>query len=148
MNATVKSEGTESEAAQLDKDYSDIINLPHHRSAMRKHMSIGDRAAQFGAFAALTGHSAAISETARLTECKPETDEYEKERIDRVLRMAESDKSLKLCITHFRHDELKNGGKCEKTVVTVRKIDLYARLLISADGQKIALDDILNAEIQ
>lgn len=44
--------------------YDDIINLPHHQSATRPHMSLHDRAAQFAPFAALTGHSAVISRTA------------------------------------------------------------------------------------
>ena len=48
--------------------YDDIINLPHHRSTVRAHMSLHDRAAQFAPFAALTGHEEAVEETARLTD--------------------------------------------------------------------------------
>ena len=40
--------------------YDDIINLPHHVSSTRPHMSIEERAAQFSPFAALTGHEDAI----------------------------------------------------------------------------------------
>ena len=47
--------------------YDDIINLPHHVSKTRTPMSMENRAAQFAPFAALTGHDAAIAETARLT---------------------------------------------------------------------------------
>ena len=50
--------------------YDDIINLPHHQSKDRAHMSLHDRAAQFAPFAALTGHEEAIEETARLTDEK------------------------------------------------------------------------------
>ena len=50
------------------KEYEDIIGLPHHVSIVHPQMSIYDRAAQFSPFAALTGHEAAIQETARLTE--------------------------------------------------------------------------------
>lgn len=46
--------------------YDDIINLPHHRSTGRPHMSLRDRAAQFAPFAALTGYEEAIDETTRL----------------------------------------------------------------------------------
>ena len=35
--------------------YDDIINLPHHQSKERTHMSLHDRAAQFAPFAALSG---------------------------------------------------------------------------------------------
>lgn len=43
-NETTKSEAT---------TYSDIINLPHHTSAIHPRMSLYDRAAQFAPFAAL-----------------------------------------------------------------------------------------------
>lgn len=45
-------------------DYDDIIDLPHHQSATRPHMSLYDRAAQFAPFAALNGHAAVIAHTA------------------------------------------------------------------------------------
>ncbi len=48
--------------------YDDIIDLPHHVSRKHPQMSAINRAAQFSPFAALTGHGAAIQETARLAE--------------------------------------------------------------------------------
>lgn len=45
--------------------YDDIIDIDYHPSSNRPHMSIHDRAAQFNPFAALTGHDAAIEETAK-----------------------------------------------------------------------------------
>ncbi len=48
--------------------YDDIIDLPHHVSSSRPHMSAGDRAAQFSPFAALTGYGEAVKEAGRLTE--------------------------------------------------------------------------------
>ncbi len=53
--------------ADKEHQYDDIINLPHHVSTSRAHISAMDRAAQFAPFAALTGHDEAIKETARLT---------------------------------------------------------------------------------
>ena len=47
--------------------YKDIINLPHYVSKKHPQMSIEDRAAQFGAFAALTGYEAEIEKTAKIT---------------------------------------------------------------------------------
>lgn len=44
--------------------YGDIIDMHHHVSLRRPHMSVHDRAAQFAPFAALTGHDAAMKETA------------------------------------------------------------------------------------
>ena len=55
--------------------YDDIINLPHPTSAKHPRMPLSDRAAQFAPFAALSGHSAALVETARLTDQRMELDE-------------------------------------------------------------------------
>ena len=62
--------------------YDDIINLPHPTSAKHPRMPLSDRAAQFAPFAALSGHSAALVETARLTDQRMELDEYEMARVD------------------------------------------------------------------
>ena len=62
----------------MNKDYSDIIDLPHHVSRIHKQMPISDRAAQFSPFAALTGHSEAIYETARIIDQKLELDDQQK----------------------------------------------------------------------
>ncbi len=48
-----------------NKNYDDIINLPHHVSQTHQPMSMHDRAAQFSSFAALKGYDEAIEETAR-----------------------------------------------------------------------------------
>ncbi len=50
--------------------YDDMIDMPHHVSVKHPQMAIEDRAAQFSPFAALTGHEAAIRETARMAEEK------------------------------------------------------------------------------
>lgn len=44
--------------------YDDIITLPHHVSKVHPPMPVSERAAQFSPFAALTGHSEAMEETA------------------------------------------------------------------------------------
>jgi len=44
--------------------YDDIINLPHHESAKHKRMSAENRAAQFAAFAALSGYGDMVDEKA------------------------------------------------------------------------------------
>ena len=47
------------------KDYSDIIDLEHHKSENYPWMPEEDRAAQFAPFAALVGFDALIAKTAR-----------------------------------------------------------------------------------
>ena len=71
----------------IEDNYEDIINLPHHVSETRPRMSMIDRAAQFSPFAALTGHEAALNETARLTDTRIELDDCEKEIINEKLIM-------------------------------------------------------------
>ena len=47
----------------MKENYDDIINLPHHQSQTRTHMTNGERAAQFSPFAALTGFDGIIDDT-------------------------------------------------------------------------------------
>lgn len=47
-----------------NKSYEDMLDLPHHQSSTRPHMSIHDRAAQFAPFSALTGHEEALKKIA------------------------------------------------------------------------------------
>lgn len=58
----------------MTTEYDDIINLPHHTSRNHPRMTMEQRAAQFAPFAALTGHGAAIEETARQNAQSYETD--------------------------------------------------------------------------
>ena len=66
-------------------NYDDIINLPHHVSERHPQMSMMNRAAQFAPFAALTGHAAAIEETARLTDSQMELAEEDSEILNQKM---------------------------------------------------------------
>lgn len=128
--------------------YDKIINLPHHVSSTRPHMSMIDRAAQFSPFAALTGYDAAVKETARLTEQKIELDEYEKAALDqRILLLQEHLKELpEVTITHFVPDERKDGGKYVSITEAVKKIDTYEKQIVLVDKNKISIENILSIE--
>ena len=128
--------------------YDKIINLPHHVSSTRPHMSMIDRAAQFSPFAALTGYDAAVKETARLTEQKIELDEYEKAALDqRILLLQEHLKELpEVTITHFVPDEHKDGGKYVSITEAVKKIDTYEKQIVLVDKSKISIENILSIE--
>lgn len=91
------------------KEYEDIIGLPHHVSTVHPQMSIYDRAAQFSPFAALTGHEAAIQETARLTEEQAELNEDKKEELNEKLQelMAHAEEHLAVTVTYFKPDDRK-----------------------------------------
>ena len=132
------------------KSYEEIINLPHHVSATRPQMSLHDRAAQFSPFAALTGHEAAIEETARLTEQRPELEEDAKEKLDRVLselvRCIEERPIIH--ITFFKPDERKDGGTYLSSTGHVYKLNINKRLIVMEDGTEINFDDILNIQFE
>ena len=57
--------------------YDDIINLPHPTSAKHPRMPAIERAAQFSAFAALTGYDELIRETRSVFEDRANATEEE-----------------------------------------------------------------------
>lgn len=124
--------------------YEDIIKLPHHISPTRNKMSMIDRAAQFSPFAALTGHNAAVKETARLTEEKIELDENEKTILNEKLQIiAEKVKEQpEVTITYFLPDEKKTGGKYVDITGNVKKIDEFEHCVRLVDGTKISIEEI------
>lgn len=134
----------------MTKVYDDIINLPHHVSATRPHMSAIDRAAQFSPFAALTGYDSAIKETARLTDERIQLDEYVKDALnDRLQIIADRIKERpEIAITYFQPDAKKNGGAYVTAVGSVKKIDEYERVIVMTDGTAIPIDEIISIDGQ
>lgn len=130
--------------------YDDIIHLPHHVSATHPQMAAIERAAQFSPFAALTGHGAAIRETARLTDERVELDEGMKNILSNKLQsMADRLKEHpEIAITYFQQDAKKNGGAYVTVVNTVKKIDEYERVVIMTDGTEISIDEIISIDGQ
>lgn len=128
------------------RDYEDMIDLPHHVSKNHPQMSMHDRAAQFAPFSALSGHSEAVAETARLTGRKIELDEYEKQRLDETLLAlhAHIRERPEIEVTYFLSDENKEGGRYETVKTVLAKICDTSRSLLMADGRQIQMDDILN----
>ena len=128
-----------------DHQYDDIMNLPHHQSQRRPHMPLSDRAAQFSPFAALTGHDAAIKETARLTDKRVELDEGEKAYLnDRLLIVDEHlDEGPEISITYFLPDGRKAGGAYVIETGIVKKIDEYEHSVVMQNSIIIPIDDIV-----
>lgn len=130
--------------------YDDIINLPHHFSEVRPHMSVIDRAAQFSPFAALTGYDAAIKETSRLTDERVELDQYMKDVISDRLQIIldRISEHPEITITYFQPDIKKTGGTYVTAVSTAKKIDNYERMVVMMDGTVIPIDEIISIEGQ
>ena len=129
----------------MNKDYSDILNLPHPVSEKHPRMSLYDRAAQFSPFAALTGYDAAIEETGRFTEERAMLDENRKKELDDKLRALLEDKSeSRISISYYIPDRKKDGGKYAEAISTIVRIDTYRRELMLEDGTKVPFDDIVD----
>lgn len=130
------------------KEYGDIINLPHPESRKHKRMSMRDRAAQFSPFAALTGHDAAIKETARLTDAFVDLDETMKAGLDDKLALIleKLDEKPQVTITYFQKDERKAGGSYEVAEGWIRKVDFYERVIVMGDRSRISLDNVADIE--
>ena len=129
--------------------YDDIIHLPHHQSTKRAHMSLYDRAAQFAPFAALTGHDAAIEETARLTEAEITLDDTAIVAINEKLYEISQHLSeqWKVSVTYFRPDEKKQGGSYLTDVGSIRKINEAEQLIIMDNGMHIKMERIIKIEV-
>lgn len=120
--------------------YDDIIDLPHYEPK-HKRMPIENRAAQFAPFAALTGHHAAIEETARLTEKIIELSDEEKQEISKKLLFALKNKS-KILITVFIPDSLKEGGSYQVIIGVIKKFELMERMIVMSDNTVVPIDNV------
>ena len=124
--------------------YDDIINLPNPTSKKHPRMSLYDRAAQFSPFAALTGHEAAIKETARQTDEKLMlSDEVIAELNEKLNLIAETiGTQQRVRITYFVPDNKKAGGAYITCSGCVKKFDAYEHTVIMEDKTVIPIKQI------
>ena len=127
-----------------DHPYSDIIDLPHHVSKDRPHLSMRQRAAQFSPFAALVGYDEVIEETRRQTDLKRELDETEKAELDRKLSVIAAHLTERpiVVIEYFVPDKTKAGGEYVVKSSTVVKILPVQKKLGLSDRTEIRIEDI------
>ena len=128
----------------INHKYDDIINLPHHVSKKHPQMSLHDRAAQFSPFAALTGHKAAINETARLTDEKQILSEDVIAKLNEQLNLIKENigTNLIVTITYFVPDDRKSGGAYISNTGVVKKINEYNHTVILTDNTVIPIEQI------
>lgn len=133
---------------QYNHKYDDIINLPHPTSKKHPRMSLYARAAQFSPFAALTGHEAAIKETARRTDEKLMlSDEVIAEINVKLNLIAETiGTQQRIRITYFVPDNKKAGGAYISCSGCVKKIDEYEHTVVMEDKTVIPIEQISNIE--
>ena len=127
-----------------NNSYDDIINLPHPVSKKHPQMPLRDRAAQFAPFAALTGHDAAIKETARLTDERLELSEEVIAQLNEKINIIRNNIGIEqnVSITYFIPDAKKAGGTYFVCSGVVKKVDEYAHAIIMTDQTVIPVEQI------
>lgn len=130
--------------------YDDIIDLPHHVSTKHPQMTIANRAAQFSPFAALTGHDAAIQETARLTDEQIELSDGAIAALDWKLHLLEemAAEHPQISVTYFKPDDRKAGGAYVTITEGLKKIDAVRRAIVLMDGEVIEIGRIYEIECE
>ena len=114
--------------------YADIIDLPHHQSTTRKHMSLYDRAAQFASYKALSGYEDMVAEESRTVDGEIELSENEIDLINAIIgeisdRIANGEHPT-VSLTYFKPDRHKKGGSYETMTGIIKKVDTINKTLI------------------
>ena len=130
---------------QIQKTYADLLGRQRPISVRHPPMPRLSRAAQFAPFAALTGHSDAVSETARLTQTRPELDEGVIAELN--IRIGQLRERLAerpaVEITYFAPDSKKAGGAYVTVRGRVCKVRELEKQLVLADDAIISIEQIL-----
>ena len=128
--------------------YDDIINLPHHVSDTHPQMSMRNRAAQFSPFAALSGHSDAIHQTARYTDDFQGVDESNVEALNQKIAMIldKINEHPQITVTYFKPDEKKEGGSYTLKTGNIKRVDDYEHVLQFTDNEEIPIQSIFNID--
>lgn len=130
--------------------YDDIIHLPHHVSTVHPPMPVEERAAQFSPFAALTGFEDTIRESGRLTSGRIELDEDAQillnEKLEKLALRMHGGEAPEAAVTYFLPDGKKEGGAYITATGKVKKVDMYEKTLIFADGKRIPMREIVEID--
>lgn len=131
---------------KYNRQYDDIINLPHHVSKKHPQMSLYMRSAQFAPFAALTGYEDAIKETAREVQERIEIDEELRSILDSKLQIIIENLKFnpEISITYFVPDLKKDGGEYVTVSGIVKKIDMYNQLIYLVNNIQISTNEIID----
>lgn len=131
---------------KYDRQYDDIINLPHHISKKHPQMSLYARSAQFAPFAALTGYEEAVKETVRETNERIDIEDELKSILDGKLQiiLEQIKNHPEISITYFIADSKKNGGEYVTVTGLVKKVDLYNQYIYLIDYTEIPINEIID----
>lgn len=124
--------------------YDDIIGLTYRRSEKHPPLSAWQRAAQFSAFAALTGYEDCVRERARLTERRAVLGEEERAELDRRLAYLTQHLAERpvVTLTLFVPDEKKDGGAYVAKTGAVRRVCAEEGVLVLCSGERVPLKNV------
>ena len=118
--------------------YDDIVTLTYPSRPRR--MTNYDRAAQFAPFAALTGHDAAIAETARLTDQAIELGEDGAAMLNEKLQNLTPGQQI--TVVYFQPDARKSGGAYVRHTGRLKRLEPHRDAMLMADGTVITMERI------
>lgn len=108
-------------------------------------MSMENRAAQFAPFAALSGHDAAIAETARLTFSRMELSQEMMRNLSRRLAYA-LERQSSVTVIYFEPDAYKEGGRYVTASGIIRRVDDTDGTIVFTDKRRVRLADIYSLD--
>lgn len=129
-----------------NKDYSDIIDLPHHVSKNRTPMSLYNRAAQFAPFSALHGYEEALTEISRQTServCLSDTQIDDIAFKIQILKEHFKEQN-EVTIKYFQKDKSKEGGIYVIITSKIKKFDDYHQTIVLVSNEIIHLNDVVD----
>lgn len=126
------------------KDYDDILYLPHPVSQRHPPMPVRERAAQFSAFAALSGHDQVLREAGRLTQSFIELTDSRKEELSDLLAELAKEELPLAQITYFVPDSRKQGGEYVTAAGRIRRVDGTLGRIWLEDGREIEIGYVLD----
>ncbi len=120
--------------------YNDIIHTEYPFPSAHPKMARADRAAQFSAFAALTGYDEAVKETARQTQHWETPDEVQLEQLNKQIKWLSRHIAEEpfVKVRYFVPDDRKEGGSWQILEGQAVKLDLYERTLTIRQPEQVS----------
>lgn len=124
--------------------YADIMQHPRHMLQHHQPMRSSGRAAQFSAFAALTGFDEELSETARLTSPRATMSEDELAALDTAFQqmLVQAAEQPAVTLICFQPDTRKAGGAYVTCTGRFRHYDPAEGFLYLTNGLRIPVRNI------
>ncbi|MBR5372445.1 MAG: hypothetical protein IK130_09545 [Oscillospiraceae bacterium] len=131
-------------------EYAEIMQHPRYRLQHHRPMPEDSRAAQFSAFAALSGFDEEIDETARLTISRNDPAEDDLAELDAAFQrlLTEAPAHPHVTVSYFQPDARKSGGRYVQFSGQFRHYDAERGQLVFTDGTAIPAQAVCGLKLQ